>query len=94
MLGKISRQIAEELQRLTPSPGTEGDTDAIKQVLQRLLRSMDLVTREEFDAQTAVLMRTRAKVDRLTEALTALEQCISAKPITDENVSDANPKTE
>ncbi len=34
---------------------------------------MDLVTREEFDVQTAVLARTRAKVESLEKQVAALE---------------------
>lgn len=35
---------------------------------------MDLVTREEFDVQTALLSRTRALVDELERKVTELEQ--------------------
>lgn len=42
-----------------------------KAMLSHALARMDLVTREEFDAQAAVLARTR-------EALTALEQRVAA----------------
>lgn len=45
----------------------------VKQVLQSALSRMDLVTREEFDAQAAVLQRTRAKVEALEARLEALE---------------------
>ncbi|MEE4163348.1 MAG: accessory factor UbiK family protein [Woeseiaceae bacterium] len=37
------------------------------------LRKMDLVTREEFDVQRAVLERTRAKLDALEARLASLE---------------------
>jgi BMFP domain-containing protein YqiC len=40
---------------------------------------MDLVTREEFDAQTEVLNRTREKVHALETRLAALEQALQAK---------------
>jgi BMFP domain-containing protein YqiC len=47
------------------------DTEArFKAVLQAGLEKMELVTREEFDVQTAVLARTREK-------LTSLEQQIN-----------------
>lgn len=42
---------------------------AVSSVLARL----DLVTREEFDAQAAVLQRTREKVEALQKQVTALE---------------------
>jgi BMFP domain-containing protein YqiC len=37
------------------------------------LRKMDLVTREEFDVQRAVLERTRAKLEALEDRLRDLE---------------------
>ncbi|MBI2992556.1 MAG: accessory factor UbiK family protein [Gammaproteobacteria bacterium] len=38
------------------------------------LARMDLVTREEFDIQTALLSRTRSLVDELERKVTELEQ--------------------
>lgn len=43
---------------------------AVTSVLSRL----ELVTREEFDAQQAVLMKTREKVEALEKRVAALEQ--------------------
>jgi ubiquinone biosynthesis accessory factor UbiK len=42
-------------------------------VLQSGLSQLDLVTREEFDVQAAVLKRTREKLEALEARLTALE---------------------
>ena len=44
-----------------------------KQVIQSLLAKMDLVTREEFDAQVKVLARTREKLEALEKTVAALE---------------------
>lgn len=44
-----------------------------RSVLQGAFSKMDLVTREEFDAQTKVLQRTRAKLERLEKKLQELE---------------------
>lgn len=44
-----------------------------RSVLQTGLGKMDLVTREEFDAQTAVLARTRQKLEQLESRLKELE---------------------
>jgi BMFP domain-containing protein YqiC len=41
-------------------------------ILQSGLQQLDLVTREEFDVQTAVLLRTREKLDSLEKRLEAL----------------------
>ncbi|PAV25446.1 hypothetical protein C8D92_104192 [Tamilnaduibacter salinus] len=39
-----------------------------------VLSRLDLVTREEFDAQQAVLLRTREKVEALEKRVAELEQ--------------------
>jgi len=44
-----------------------------RSVLQGAFSKMDLVTREEFDAQTKVLQRTRAKLEHLEKKLKELE---------------------
>ena len=46
----------------------------LRPVLEAALRRMDLVTREEFDAQTRVLARTREKLEALERQIAALEQ--------------------
>ncbi|KPJ91514.1 MAG: hypothetical protein AMJ53_11525 [Gammaproteobacteria bacterium SG8_11] len=46
----------------------------IRSVLQSAFAKMDLVTREEFDVQSAVLARTRAKLDALEKQVAELEQ--------------------
>lgn len=45
-----------------------------RSVLRASLAKLDLVTREEFDVQEAVLAKTRAKLEVLEERLTELEQ--------------------
>lgn len=45
----------------------------VKAVLEASLTRMDVVTREEFDAQSALLRRTREKLDRLEKLLAAHE---------------------
>lgn len=42
-------------------------------VLQSTFAKMDLVTREEFDVQTAVLARTREKLELLQDQVAKLE---------------------
>ena len=50
--------------------------DKTKTVLQRKLSQLDVVTREEFDIQTQVLIKTRAKITELEARLTELEASI------------------
>ena len=47
--------------------------DKTKVVLQRKLSQLDVVTREEFDVQTQVLIKTRAKLSDLEAKVAALE---------------------
>lgn len=44
-----------------------------KVVLQRKLSQLDVVTREEFDVQTQVLIKTRAKLTALEAKLVEIE---------------------
>ncbi len=43
-------------------------------VLQSALGKLDLVTREEFEVQKAVLAKTRSKLEALEAQITALEE--------------------
>ncbi|WP_337841663.1 accessory factor UbiK family protein [Rheinheimera sp.] len=44
----------------------------IKQALQQKLSQLDFVSREEFDVQTQVLARTRAKLEQLEQQVAEL----------------------
>lgn len=52
----------------------------VKAVLQTALSKMNLVTREEFDLQTAVLLRTREKLDALEAKVAELETLATNAP--------------
>lgn len=56
--------------------------NSAKQALEGALHKMNLVTREEFDIQMAVLQRTRAKLAALELQLVELEQRLLAKEAT------------
>ncbi|MNN76598.1 Membrane fusogenic activity [compost metagenome] len=51
-----------------------------KTALQAGLTKLDLVTREEFEVQRAVLLRTREKLDALEQAVTTLESRNTTPP--------------
>ena len=53
--------------------------DNFRSVLRATLGKLDLVTRDEFDAQTKVLERTRAKLEALQTRLTDLEARLSGE---------------
>ncbi len=48
----------------------------VRSVLEAALGKLNLVTREEFDVQKAVLARTRAKVETLEAQVKELEQIL------------------
>lgn len=51
-----------------------GIKDQVKVVLSRSLEKMDLVSREEFDIQVAVLAKTRQKLEALEKVVSELEK--------------------
>ena len=48
--------------------------DNLRAAAQVAFRKMDLVTREEFDSQAKVLLRTREKLEALEKHVAALEK--------------------
>jgi len=77
------KKIDEIASRLADSmpPGLDAiRTDLEKNIraaLQGVLNNMDLVTREEFEVQKAVLAKTRQKLETLEQQLQALETQIT-----------------
>jgi BMFP domain-containing protein YqiC len=68
--------LARKLSDLVPPGLKDARADLeqnFKATLQAGLGKLDLVTREEFEVQRAVLLRTREKLDALERALTVLE---------------------
>lgn len=51
----------------------------LRAVLQSIFTKLDLVTREEFDVQQAVLLRTREKLEALEAKVSALERVQGVK---------------
>lgn len=51
----------------------------VRAMLATTFTKLDLVTREEFDVQSAVLARTREALDRMEVKLAALEQRLKEK---------------
>ena len=67
--------LARRLSNLVP-PGLRESQEELQQTFKSALQSglskLDLVTREEFDVQRAVLLRTREKLDALEQRLAEL----------------------
>lgn len=70
-------QLSDKITGLLP-PGLQQvklDFDArVRRLLQQQLANLEMVSREEFDIQTRVLERTRAKLEAVEARLEALEQ--------------------
>ena len=75
--------LARRLSGLVPPGLREGREELqqnFKSVLQAGLGKLDLVTREEFDVQRAVLARTREKLEQLERQLAELANAPAGDP--------------
>jgi len=69
----LARQISESIP--TGVKGMQEDVQKnIHTLLQGALSRLDLVTREEFDAQSQVLARTREKLQQLEQLVDEIEK--------------------
>ena len=71
-LEEIARQISEAVPQGVKDMA-EGAESRVKQILQSQISRLDFVSREEFDVQTQVLLRTREKLQALENRIAALE---------------------
>lgn len=74
---KKLEEIAKQISNAVP-PGVrsmaEGAEAKVKQIIQSQLSRLDFVSREEFDVQSQVLIRTREKLEALEARLSELEK--------------------
>jgi ubiquinone biosynthesis accessory factor UbiK len=73
---KMLDDLAQRLARTVPAGVLSLKTDLeenFRSILQSGLVRLDLVTRQEFDVQVAVLKRTRELLEKLEERVSALE---------------------
>ncbi len=73
---KILDEMAERLAKVIPQGVREVQQDIqnnLRASLNSTFAKLNLVTREEFEVQSAVLARTRAKLKALEEKVAALE---------------------
>lgn len=79
---KKLEQVAKQIHDSMPQPVKELGNDVehkVRQVIQGQLSKLDVVSREEFDVQTQVLLRTRQKLTEMEQKLAALEAKLSEK---------------
>jgi BMFP domain-containing protein YqiC len=74
---KIIDDMAQKLAGSLP-PGVQGFQHEVEKnlraALEAMLSKLNMVNREEFDVQSAVLARTRAKLDALEKQVAELEK--------------------
>lgn len=72
-IDELARQISDSIP--AGVKGVQQDLQKnIHTLLQGALAKLDLVTREEFDTQTQVLLRTREKLEQLEKTIAELEE--------------------
>ena len=82
LLGQVQQQFGQfvpDMARAARDDVAHHARAAVMSVVSKL----ELVTREEFDAQQAVLFRTRERLEQLEKRVAELEQTHSAEPAQD-----------
>lgn len=65
----------KQANQLLPNNDTRAELEKnLKSLAQGMLSKLDIISREEFDAQKAVLLRTRERVEQLEKIIADLEQ--------------------
>ena len=72
-IDKLIKSVVENLPGKV-GPFNEELQEYLRQALANSLKKMDVVTRHEFDIQTAVLQRTREKIEQIEKQLEELEK--------------------
>lgn len=74
MIFDLSKQLLDDINQAMKKAADQGLSQSqTKHIIEAALRRCDLVTREEFDAQQAVLARTREKLEQLESKIAAME---------------------
>lgn len=90
-IDEIARRLLDSLPPALRTVGKDLETN-FRAVLRSSLGKLDLVTRDEFDTQTRVLERTRARLAELEARLQALETAApAAGPAGAEGVAPGTP---
>ena len=76
MKAELLEKITSQISALLPEQASQDIKQNIQQVLARQLNKLDVVSRDEFDAQQAVLLRTREKLEALEKQVSALENTL------------------
>jgi hypothetical protein len=74
MISQLAQRLSQELQNALPIVSSLLPKRELQIALQSALSKLNLVTREEFEAQSAVLQRTRLKLEALEAQCAEIEQ--------------------
>jgi hypothetical protein len=77
-LDDLARRLADSVPESLRAFGRDMETN-FKAVLQAQLSKLDLVTRQDFDVQAAILERTQSKLTELETRLKEIEAKLSAQ---------------
>jgi BMFP domain-containing protein YqiC len=76
---KVIDEISGRVQELIANTPVEDVQKNVRAVMSGWFSRLDLVTREEFDVQQAVLQRTREKLSGMEARVAELEQLVSSR---------------
>ena len=80
MIDQLAKQlftdITEKVSAFSDHADESKGASQLKAIIESALKKLNLVTREEFDAQTEVLNKTREKIDALEKQVIALEEIV------------------
>lgn len=79
MIEKLARSFLNDLKAVLPVSTSDLPEKELRSLLEGVLKKMNLVSREEFDAQQAVLLRTREKLEEMKKTLAELEATLEPK---------------
>lgn len=91
IITQIGKQIAEAIPESAKATQQEIEKN-IRAVLQSAISKLDLVSRDEFDAQMEVLQRTRSKLEQMELTISALEQKVNKPTRTRKKTTKAATK--
>jgi len=74
---EIIERIMQTAKAVVPESLGDDVKDNLRAAIQNIISDLDVVAREEFDIQSAVLAKTRAKVDEMEKVIVELEKRLS-----------------
>lgn len=76
IINKIAENLASKAAQFGPS---EDIKESLKALVRSQLSKLDMVSREEFDTQQMILLRTREKVDALEAVVKTMQEELDKK---------------